>query len=87
MITSIDLKQKEITHAPLWQAATWADYERWRDDRSTPERLRLFFNDGFLLVNAMGWEGINHAEVNDLFTLLIGFWLIQNRLQNLWVVA
>jgi Uma2 family endonuclease len=57
-----------------WQPATWADYERHRDDPNTPERLRLFFHDGWLLVNAMGWEGIGHAEVRDLFVMLFAFW-------------
>ena len=76
MITSIDLKQKEITNAPFWQAATWADYERQRDDRNAPEHARYSFHDGFLWVNMMGWEGIRHAEVNNLFTLLIGLWFI-----------
>ncbi len=74
MITSIASEQKEIIHSPIWQAATWADYERCRDDRKAPEYSRYFFHDGFLLVNVMGWEGIRHAEVNGLFTMILGFW-------------
>ncbi|MGK7872753.1 MAG: Uma2 family endonuclease [Xenococcaceae cyanobacterium] len=60
------------TDIPQWQSATWEDYLRYRDD-PTPERVRLFFNGNYLLVD-MGAEGINHARVSDLFTLLFGFW-------------
>ncbi|MCY7407143.1 MAG: Uma2 family endonuclease [Alkalinema sp. CAN_BIN05] len=74
MTTSIAPKQTEVIHSPIWQAATWADYENCRDDRNAPERLRLFFHDGFLLVTMMGWEGIKHAEVGDLFVMLFAFW-------------
>ncbi len=56
--------------------ATWADYERHRDDPTTPDRLRLFFNAGYLKVKLMGWEGIGHSEVNHLFTMLIGCWFM-----------
>jgi Uma2 family endonuclease len=59
-----------------WHRASWEDYERHRDDPRAPDRLRLFFNDGYLKVNAMGWEGIGHSEVNHLFTMLIGLWFI-----------
>jgi Uma2 family endonuclease len=38
--------------------------------------MRLFFNGNYLLVD-MGSEGINHARVSDLFTLLFGFWFSQ----------
>lgn len=62
--------------SPQWQPATWADYERHRDDPNAPDRLRLFFNNGYLKVNAMGWEGIDHSEVNHLFTLLLGVWFM-----------
>jgi Uma2 family endonuclease len=62
------------TDFPQWQAATWQDYLRYRDD-STAERMRLFFTGKYLLV-IMGGEGINHSKVSDLFTLIIGFWFI-----------
>jgi Uma2 family endonuclease len=52
----------------------------WRDD-PTPERVKLFFNQGQLLID-MGSEGINHASVSDLFTLLLGFWFSQYREQT-----
>ena len=60
------------TECPEWQPATWEDYLADRDDLGT-ERVRLFFNGKYLFVD-MGSEGINHARVCDLFTLLFGFW-------------
>jgi hypothetical protein len=57
-----------------WKPAIWEDYER--DDPEMPKRLRLFFHDGYLKVNALGWEGIGHSEVNQLFTMLIGVWFV-----------
>jgi hypothetical protein len=59
-----------------WKPAIWEDYERYRDDPEMPKRLRLFFHDGYLKVNALGWEGIGHSEVNQLFTMLIGVWFV-----------
>jgi hypothetical protein len=50
---------KPILH---WQPATWADYERYRDDSQTGDRWRLWFNDGRLMVQDMGWEGIAAIE-------------------------
>ncbi|NET35946.1 MAG: Uma2 family endonuclease [Cyanothece sp. SIO1E1] len=61
-----------VPEIPLWQSATWEDYRMYRDD-STLDRIRLFFNDGYLLVE-MGSEGINHAKVSDLLILILGFW-------------
>jgi Uma2 family endonuclease len=52
----------------------------WRDD-PTPERVKLFFNQGQLFID-MGSEGINHAGFSDLFTLLLGFWFSQYREQT-----
>jgi hypothetical protein len=72
MTASIPISEKKLSIAPQWNPATWADYERYRDDPEMPERWRLFFHDGYLKVNAMGWEGIGHSEVNQLFTMLIG---------------
>jgi Uma2 family endonuclease len=57
---------------PKWQPATWEDYLSYRDN-SSADRIRLFF-DGKKLFIEMGSEGINHAKVSDLFTLLFGFW-------------
>lgn len=74
MTASIAHPPAESPRQPTWQSATWADYERYRDDPNTPKQLRIFFHEGFLLVNAMGWEGIRHAEVRDLFVMLLAFW-------------
>ncbi len=60
-----------------WRSASWAEYCEYRDDPSNP-RLRLFFDDGALLVLDMGWEGIDHAGFCDLFTMLLGFWFAQH---------
>ena len=53
---------------PKWQPATWEDYLAYRDD-PTSEKVRLFFNQGYLFVD-MGSEGINHARFRELFTML-----------------
>lgn len=55
-----------------WQPATWEEYLSVRD--SAPDRVRLFFNDGYLLADDMGGEGINHSKVCDLFVMLLAFW-------------
>jgi Uma2 family endonuclease len=56
-----------------WQAATWPDYLRYRNTLG-PEQFRLFFYEHQLLITYMCWEGINHATICDLFTLIFGFW-------------
>jgi Uma2 family endonuclease len=66
------IQKADTLQIPQWQPATWKDYLRYRDD-STSERMRLFFNGNYLLVD-MGSEGINHARVSDLFTLLFYIW-------------
>jgi Uma2 family endonuclease len=55
-----------------WQSATWEDYLRYRDDPD-PKIYRLFFNGNYLFVD-MGNEGINHASINSLVTMLFAFW-------------
>lgn len=62
------------TNLRQWQPATWDDYLALRDD-SNPEKVRLFFNEGWLWID-MGAEGINHAGVSDLFTSLLFLWAI-----------
>lgn len=57
---------------PQWQPATWEDYLAYRDDPTT-ERVRLFFNQGYLFVD-IGSQGINHARFRELFTMLFAFW-------------
>lgn len=61
-----------ITSLRKWQPATWQDYIVWRNNQTT-ERVRLFFNQGWLWVD-MGAEGINHATISDLFTMLFFIW-------------
>ncbi len=59
---------------PQWQAASWEDYVRLRD--GADDRQRLFFHQNGLLVKDMGWEGLSHSQVKDLFILLMGLWFI-----------
>lgn len=60
----------------IWKPATWEEYLTYRDNSST-ERIRLFFDQGYLLVIDMGGEGINHATISDLFTMLFFIWFSQ----------
>jgi Uma2 family endonuclease len=70
-MTAITLQGKTFqTHQ--WQPASWEDYLALRDDVDI-EKARLFFNLGWLWME-MGGEGINHARISDLFTLIFGFW-------------
>ncbi|VXD18189.1 conserved hypothetical protein [Planktothrix serta PCC 8927] len=55
-----------------WQKATWDDYLVYRDHPNL-ERVKVFYQDGYLLIE-MGSEGINHASISDLFTMLFAFW-------------
>ncbi len=57
---------------PQWQQATWKDYLNERDAPAT-ERVRLFFDGGYLLID-MGAEGINHASIDNLFAMLFFIW-------------
>lgn len=63
-----------------WQTATWDDYLAYRDHPNL-ERVKLFYQEGYLLIE-MGAEGINHASMSDLFTML--FALVENSLAALW---
>jgi Uma2 family endonuclease len=64
--------------APLqWQPASWKDYLRYRD-RSSEQRMRLYFNGEAVLVD-MGSEGIDHASPSDLFLLLIYIWVSRHQ--------
>lgn len=60
---------------PQWVSMTWAEYEFWRD-RETAKTLQWYFDRHLLLVRDMGWEGISHAEIKDLFVLLISLWFM-----------
>ena len=65
---------------PEWRKASWEEYVQHRD-RSQTKWTRVFFNDGYLWVDEMG-EGINHARINNLFTLILGLWLMNQMDQN-----
>lgn len=59
----------------IWQTAQWEDYLAERDrpyDQLNKQKLYFYQNRLFF---EMGAEGIDHASVNNLFNLLIGFWL------------
>lgn len=64
------------TEIHIWKPATWEDYLTYRDDPTT-EKVRLFFHHEYLLVLDMGGEGINHAVISDLFTMLFFIWFSQ----------
>jgi Uma2 family endonuclease len=74
MVTSVvDTTQRDRLSPGQWQRATWEAYQQCRETLD-PERFRLFFHQDHLLITDMGWEGIDHATICDLFTLLLGFW-------------
>ncbi|MBD1806395.1 Uma2 family endonuclease [Microcoleus sp. FACHB-SPT15] len=72
--TVIETNPTKTLH--IWKPATWEEYLTYRDDPTT-ERVRLFFHQGYLLVIDMGGEGINHATISDLFTMLFFIWFNQ----------
>jgi hypothetical protein len=74
---------KQVLHH--WKPATWEDYVAYRD-APTNERMKLFFNENSLLVIDMGWEGINHAIIRELFTLIFGFWFMQ-RPEQIFIIT
>jgi Uma2 family endonuclease len=57
-----------------WRSATWVDYQQYRDTKTNNDRARLFFNAGYLLVEDMSSEGIEHAGFCDLFTMILFAW-------------
>ncbi|MEA5468515.1 Uma2 family endonuclease [Spirulina sp. 06S082] len=59
-----------------WNFASWKDYETWRDTE-TRERVKLYYYQNHLLVE-MGSEGINHANIGDLFSMLFFIWFSQH---------
>lgn len=67
------LTAKNQSSLAEWHQAQWGDYVRYRDSLP-PDQYRLFFHQGYLLITEMGWEGINHATICDLFTIILGFW-------------
>ena len=75
-VISAKTRRKKV---PTWRSATWGDYVQVRNqyELSDISRVKLFFHHGRLLVDDMGWEGINHSVVRELFLLMLGFWLAQ----------
>ncbi|MEN9258846.1 MAG: Uma2 family endonuclease [Gloeomargarita sp. SRBZ-1_bins_9] len=74
-MVSVEVKQ-ELAYA-RWESATWADYQRLRDD-PTIERVQLFFAHNRLLVENMGWEGILHSEIRELLSAVLTLWLLRH---------
>jgi len=72
MIATLQIKTKFQHNLSQWQPATWEDYLHYRD-AANDEEVRLFFNDNYLFVD-MGSEGINHASITRLFTMLFFIW-------------
>lgn len=70
--TVSNIKTTNSTSLPQWKSATWEEYLIYRD-HPTQERVRLFFNQGQILID-LGSEGINHSGFSDLFTMLFVLW-------------
>ena len=68
MTSSTAIRPPRDAKLPEWQQATWQDYLAACEDPSL-ERVRLFFDRGYLLIQ-MGAEEINHAIISDLLTML-----------------
>jgi Uma2 family endonuclease len=62
-----------IRSIPQWVSMTWDEYEQWRDG-PTSKTAQWYFDRNLFLVRDMSWEGMSHAEVKDLFILLISLW-------------
>jgi Uma2 family endonuclease len=70
--------QTDITAtASQGQTATWEDYLAYRDAPNNNDNIGLCFNCDRLWVIDMGKEGINHASINNLFTMLFYIWFSQ----------
>lgn len=70
------------TAIPLteWNAASWEDYETWRD-RETRERVKLYYYQNRLLIE-MGSEEINHSSIGDLVAMLFFIWFSRHPSQT-----
>jgi Uma2 family endonuclease len=62
-----------IRSMPQWVSMTWDEYEQWRDG-PTSKNAQWYFDRNLFLVRDMGWEGIVHSQVKDLFIMLFVFW-------------
>jgi hypothetical protein len=65
--------KRQARSIPQWVSMTWEQYEQWRDG-TTSKTAQWYFDRNLFLVRDTGWEGINHAEVKDLFIMLISLW-------------
>ncbi len=65
--------KQQARSIPQWVSMTWDQYEQWRDG-TTSKTAQWYFDRNLFLVRDMGWEGINHAKVKDLFIMLISLW-------------
>lgn len=65
--------QHQSRQRPTWEKATWEEYVQIRDHHEVSDapRVKLFFHDSELLVDDMGWEGIDHSEVRELILFLL----------------
>jgi Uma2 family endonuclease len=78
MTAAISAPTQEIQSHCRWSptdrrsSATWDEYVWARD--AADEQQRLFFHAGELWVRDMGWEGIGHAQVKNLFIMLLTVW-------------
>ncbi len=82
-MTAVSPSRRKENPPLNWQRATWDDYVRVREyhrDSETP-RVKLFFYKNALLVDDMGWEGINHSIVRGLFAYIFLFWFSQRSQQ------
>jgi Uma2 family endonuclease len=73
---SMERDRGHVKTRPQWQPATWEDYLTVRDDPGI-EWERIFFDNDYLFID-MGKEGVNHATICDLFTMLFFIWFSQN---------
>ena len=72
------LAPTQTSKTSLWQPATWSEYEHQRDESEAGDRQRLFFHNQYLRMDSMGWEGIDHSEIRELFIMLFAFWFAQH---------
>jgi Uma2 family endonuclease len=65
-----------LAHPYVWHSATWDDYVALRDyseQHGNLSKLRIFFDRNQLWIEPMG-EGILHAGLNNLFTMIFLIW-------------
>jgi Uma2 family endonuclease len=79
LMTSLSPSRNRQNSLLNWQPASWDSYVRSRDqhENAATSRVKLFFYKDALLVDDMGWEGINHATVRELFGFIFLFYFSQ----------